>query len=87
MPSFTTRWRSRSRFESLTPENPNPSPNPNPTPQPFVLGFKGPIDCLRTTGGGVTVQLIPRPGGEHATEEETLIQTEDEIFAIHFATG
>jgi hypothetical protein len=35
----------------------------------------------------VTVQLIPRPGGEHATEEETLIQTEDEIFAIHFATG
>merc|ERR1719424_2797070 len=28
---------------------------------PFVAGLKGPVECLKTTGGGVTLQLVPRP--------------------------
>ena len=39
---------------------------------PFALGLKGPVDCLRTTGGGVTLLLVPRPGGDRRDERPVL---------------
>ena len=52
---------------------------------PFALGLKGPVDCLRTTGGGVTLLLVPRPGGPRAGEEAVYIETADPYFGIHHA--
>lgn len=54
---------------------------------PFVAGTKGPVDCLRTTGGGVTVQLVPRPGGSRAGTPPIVARTDDPWFNIHHATA
>ena len=57
---------------------------------PYVAGLKGPVDCLRTTGGAVTLQLVPRPGAEEDAEEDAepmTLLTDDAYFVIHHATA
>ncbi len=40
---------------------------------PYVLGLKGPAECLLTTGEGTAVHLSPRPGGRAAGREPVTI--------------
>ena len=64
---------------------------------PFAAGLKGPVECLRTTGGGVTLQLVPRPGAAHADAADAatgghgsdgvVVPTDDPYFNIHHATA
>ncbi len=65
---------------------------------PFIAGFKGPVDCLRTTGGGVTLQLVRRPRSarrrareqgleQPAAPEQLVVPTGDPYFAIHHANA
>jgi len=52
---------------------------------PFVLGNAGPVECLRTTGRGVTIQLVSRPDGPSSHGESFELHTDDPYFAIHHA--
>ena len=54
---------------------------------PFILGLTGPVGALRTTGEGVTLQLVPRPGGNAAHRSPITVTTDDPYFAIHHATA
>jgi len=54
---------------------------------PYLLGFCGPVGALRTTGRGVTLKLIPRPGGTRAGSAPITVETDDPYFAIHHATA
>ena len=54
---------------------------------PFVLGLTGPVGALLTTGKGVTLRLIPRPGGAMGHRQPITIETDDPYFAIHHAVA
>ena len=54
---------------------------------PYLFGLCGPVGALRTTGRGVTLKLIPRPGGTRAGSAPITVETEDPYFAIHHATA
>mmetsp|Transcript_110241 Transcript_110241/g.212448 ORF Transcript_110241/g.212448 Transcript_110241/m.212448 type:complete len:657 (+) Transcript_110241:86-2056(+) len=54
---------------------------------PFLLGLTGPVGALSTTGQGVTLKLIPRPGSSRAGSPPLTIQTDDPYFAIHHAAA
>jgi len=54
---------------------------------PYLMGLKGPAECLLATGKGTTVCLIPRPGSKAAGTEPVLIQTDDPWFVIHHANA
>jgi len=54
---------------------------------PFVLGLTGPVGALLTTGEGVTLHLVPRPGGAASHRGPLTVRTDDPYFAIHHATA
>jgi len=54
---------------------------------PYMLGFKGPAQCLSCTGDGVVVHLVPRPGGRAQGTDPIVIKTQDPWFVIHHATA
>ena len=53
---------------------PRPGPWPRPQPKPRPKPKRGPaptqVECLKTTGGGVKLQLVPRPGAHFSQSEE-----------------
>jgi len=56
---------------------------------PYVLGLCGPVGALLTTGEGVTLKLVPRPGSTAAKlgRKPLTVRTQDPYFAIHHANG
>ena len=53
----------------------------------FILGLTGPVGALSTTGEGVKLRLIPRPGWTRAGLRPLTVTTADPYFAIHHATA
>jgi all-trans-8'-apo-beta-carotenal 15,15'-oxygenase len=54
---------------------------------PFMLGLGGTAQALTTTGEGVILHLVPRPGGAAEGQKPITLHTAHPVFPIHHASG
>ncbi|KOO36613.1 retinal pigment epithelial membrane protein, partial [Chrysochromulina tobinii] len=54
---------------------------------PYILGLTGPVGALLTTGQGVRLYIVPRPGGAADGRKPVAVSTADPYFCIHHANA
>jgi all-trans-8'-apo-beta-carotenal 15,15'-oxygenase len=54
---------------------------------PYILGLTGPVGALLTTGQGVRLYIVPRPGGAADGRKPVTVSTADPYFCIHHANA